>query len=931
VQDANVALKAARTKLVSELTNPGKALSKETAKLPGAIRVHKLAASDPQAAQLQAEVLAWQEHADKETNFLKNISRTFGNQVRSIHTHQALNQFLDMTAKDSRELAIKTTEMDGRQIDAAKKQGYKAIDDPRFQSYLFHPDLQKNLERYIDHVKLPHYPDLVAADGRKLALKIADHSPAQIEELMRQGYHELENPLLKSKFLVHPNIEKYSDLMSEKSKYWWGNLTDPSYMYNKMLNLEGKSIAAIMFSPLVHGLNIASRWGMGYLMNPQEMTHYLFQQGGKPWNKDEASWALRSEAYNSGLVPHHQNHSYADNLLSTMSDSLGDLEEQLPKALKADDRRGRWSQLWEDRPRPMHQVNNHFWGAVNDFGVMMYHMEKTGALKAGMLEQDAREFAARRANSWMGAVAPEDTNPLLHSVSRLLMFAPNWWRTWAELMVPMYKRAGFLGDNNYLRYRAYQSAKTVAAAVAFQKMSGEILNYLGTSSTPWAHDGHWQQQNQQQNKDKIEATGNWLGDIPGIDFFAPASDPKTGAVRTFENPFGRQQFATEQAAGMQEGTPYWQPEDTWDGMAKFVTSRTSPLLDAAFGATNIDLYQSVADHQLRAVDTAAPAGSISPGSLLTGAMMMTPVGLNFAQNVQKSSAQGSPNALESALGTRVPKSYGELFKDLGNPTLRMLFSWFTGVNSPYDTSQKTRGIKPSDQDYQRVSDLNQAYQKQMSVLSNKAWSGQITPSQWRSQYAQLAAQHGANMESLFKGSPEYVNGAEGMLNDYMGLYNDPRVLNPDGSINQDQLTNLQNQFRHDHTKDQLQQMQVLQRQNDQKYPMLAMYHKMLDNYQNWQQTWASQNNVDYATLRKETSEFASLYGDQRASQQYLRQHPELNRYERAKKTWERTPAGMLYSFFYNPSAVSNLMRSGANPTQTALRLAEGLPAVSPNG
>lgn len=954
VADANKALKAARQKLVGDLLSPGKALEKEFENDPVALQIRKLLPSDPEAAGKLAEALAWQKYADKETNFLKNISRVYANQVRAIHTHSALAQFLKMKAKDGRDLVRQA--VDDRDRGKIIEQGYKTIDDIRFSDYLFHPDLARDLNKYIDHVKLPDFPENVAADGRKLVVK--PDSANQLAALMEKGYHTLDAPLFGTvrgnhPWLFHPDVQTISDLTSAAGKYWWGRLKSPEWWWHTAIGLEGRAIAQIMFSPIVHGLNMAGRFGMAYMSNPREMTRYLLQKGAKPWNHEAEDVALRMEAFNAGLLPHARNKNYADNLLSTMSDAYGDIEDQLPKDFEqGKGRMGQVAALWHDRPRPMQKINNHFWGAVNDFGVMMYHLEKTAATKAGRAEQDAREFAARRANSWVGAVAPEDTNPLLHQVMRLLFFAPNWWRTWAELMVPIYKRAGFTSDPAYLKYAAIQGAKTAAAALAFQKLTGNALNYLATSSNPLAFDGHWQSQNQAGNQDRIEATGAWVNDIPGIDFFAPtpdvnSSDPaakaagERGAVRTFENPLGRQMFATEEAAGLQEGVgakggqdlldsikphSYWQPEDTWDGLSKFTAARLSPFFNALSGALNVDVYQSISDHQLRAIDTNSPAGSVSPASVLTAMMMMTPVGLQFAQNVQKSSAQGSTNPVASALGTKVPDSLQAAIGDLGDPTARMLWSWFTGTNAPYDSAQKTRGMKPSDQDYQRVAQLQQQYDSQMQTLGNEALAGQISPSQWRTQYASQSQQHAAQMEALFKGSPDYVNGPEGMLNDYMGLYNDSRVMNPDGTVNQEMLTQLQNQFLAQHTPEEVQQMNALKRQKDTQYPMLKLYHTMLDGYDKWQQTWATQNNVDLSTLHKDVQGYSALYGNTRASQQYLRQHPELQRYERAKTQWQRaTPAGMLYALFYSTSSAQNLLRqTGGQGRPTPTQLAERL-------
>ena len=852
VQEANQALAAARSQLVGQLTEPLRPLSAELRNDPMARAIHDLASSDPAAAAEQAKTLAAQKYADKETNFLLNVNRVMHNQVRSIHTEQALGEFTRMFTGDGKVAAIKLRPGDTRQLEEFRRQGYQHLgEDTRFRNYVFHPALTKDLQRYVNHVS----KGLRDKDGWRTALR-----------------------------------------------------------------LEGMAVAGIMLSPMVHGLNMAGRMGMAALENPIQMASYL-KNGRALWAHqwDDESWALRSEAYNSGLIPHYQGTTYADNLLSKMQDALADTEDQLPNAMRSDTRANRMREFVDPAVRAHRTVNNHFWGKVNDFGVMMYHLEKTSALRNGLEESAAREYAARRANSWMGSVAPEDTNPMLHDLSRLVLFAPNWWRTWGELMVPLYKRAGFTADPAFRKFAAYQAGKTMMAALAFQKLSGNAFNF--------ALSGHLQNQNQPGSNDKLEISNPAvLGALNASHILPSTVDPntgldaRTGARYTMENPFARQTQATERAMGLESGQKDWQPSDLSDGMGLFLTGRVSPLLNSVFGAGNVDLYQSAHDHQLRAVNPEQPAGSLSPANLLYGTLMMAPGGQQFAQQVNQQNQQGAtaPTPVESVLGTRVPRSLQEVVGDVKDPAGRTLFSWLTGTNPAYETSQRTRGQKPSDQDYQRVKTINEQYHQEMSTLSAETLAGQRTPRQWLQAYQELSRAHAAQMEALFKGSPEYANGSAGLTAQWEGLYQ--RATKSDGTLDYDELARLQNQFRQDKTPTQLQQVDAALHQADTKYPMLALYHKSQNAFRDWQSQYAQQNNLDVNQLRKETGEYSALFGDTKGQRHYLTQHPELRRYQRAKhEQWDRTPMGLTHALFYGMNAT--VMRALRARHLTASQLA----------
>src|SRR5262249_4675443 len=159
----------------------------------------------------------------------------------------------------------------------------------------------------------------------------------------------------------------------------------------------------------------------------------------------------------------------------------------------------------------------------------------------------------------------------------------------------------------------------------------------------------------------------------------------------------------------------------------------------------------------------------------------------------------------------------------------------------------------SDDEYRKVKETTAAYDRQQAVASAEALSGQMTPYQWRQQYTDASRRHEAALSALFHDSPQYVNGAEGMANKWQAIYEDPRVTKPDGSVDHRQLAELQAQFRAQHTPEEMSAMQGVLKKNSTKFPMLALYHHVLDAYDKWQEGYAQQNGLDVATLRGEIS------------------------------------------------------------------------------
>jgi len=247
----------------------------------------------------------------------------------------------------------------------------------------------------------------------------------------------------------------------------------------------------------------------------------------------------------------------------------------------------------------------------------------------------------------------------------------------------------------------------------------------------------------------------------------------------------------------------------------------------------------------------------------------------------------------------VPSSLSSTLAQVPGWGARMAFTGLLGTNPPYATAQKTRGTPMGDADYAKVKALQDQHKKQQTTLDAELTSGQMSPYKWRQAYLDENRTYQSQMQGLFHNAPEYVNGADGLVAAYQAIYDDPRVTLPDGRIDQSQLAALQAQFRSEHTPDQMKLMETALRKNDAKYPGVALYHKVLDKYDKWQENYAAQHGVDVTTLRQEIGEYNALYGDSAAQSKYLQHHRDLRAYDGAVKAqWDRSMDGMLYQLFH---------------------------------
>jgi hypothetical protein len=521
----------------------------------------------------------------------------------------------------------------------------------------------------------------------------------------------------------------------------------------------------------------------------------------------------------------------------------------------------------------------------------------------------------------MGHVTPEDTNPMLQAVLKSAIFAPAYWRTWAELLTGYYKDAGFGWSRDTMRYVVENEIKTAAAAVLFQQLSANALNL--------AFSGHTIYQNDPGNWGKVEITQPWA--IAAYNEWVNLTQPKDkqkdalidektgrdakGAKLTWENPLARQMTATEGAMGLLTSSPHVGADTFVQGFSAFAAARTSPVMQAIAALGNIDLYRSISADGARYVDPNHDTVGGNPlADLITAGADLTPFS-GIGQQIQQQIMQGNVGQVQGPFGTQIPQAVVDAFKpeSLTQDAGKAFLAGMTGVNPAYLRSSRTEGVSPTDDQYKAVHELQTQYEQRVNALSTSTLSGQMAPYQWLATYRQLSAQHAAQMQAIFLHAPEYQNGPLGLTNSWENLYD--QATDKDGVLQPDRLRELQQKWRSDHSAADYQAVQNELHHGDSKYPMLALYHKTKDAYDNWQADWCKHNGVDLSTLQSALSGWSQVYNDRNASRQWLIDHPEITQFENAKRNEfeagqsQYGEAGLMYALFFNPTAADRYLTS----------------------
>src|SRR5665213_252060 len=421
--------------------------------------IRAIADSYPEIAQAEAEAYAKEIAPDISTNPFDGIAHDI-EYLKSISAYRAVDNLLNTIGRDGRSIAVKRPVNDQRAFDALLRQGYAPINARGFHEVLVGGEYGKLLAR--------------ATRGGE-----------------RKGLKEAIKTL------------------------------DPK----ALSDIEGKAVAAIMYSPRIHGMNMAFRLGVLGTMHlfdggvlsilhgggvGEWMQAGLIQGVGKTQVGAEA---YRMEAWNARVIPPEPGTSqWADRMANTLGDHTGDADLGQTPILRdlsgsaAKDSSGARLVLGKAKDLLWGKQSD-LWSWVSDFGVMAYHLELEAAMQSGRFEASEREalqklgrafteadvkrgaqsqaeaYAGRRANSWMGHVAPEDTNPALHAIAKTVTFAPNYWRSYAELLTGIYNRAGWGWSKDTITYVVKNEIKTALAAVAFQQLSANALNIMLSGHT----------------------------------------------------------------------------------------------------------------------------------------------------------------------------------------------------------------------------------------------------------------------------------------------------------------------------------------------------------------------------------------------------------------------------------------------------------------
>src|SRR5437588_2204633 len=95
--------------------------------------------------------------------------------------------------------------------------------------------------------------------------------------------------------------------------------------------------------------------------------------------------------------------------------------------------------------------------------------------------------------------------------------------------------------------------------------------------------------------------------------------------------------------------------------------------------------------------------------------MMSPPGSQWSQQMVQ--ALNDPNAgqpTKGPFGATMPKSAASMLGSTGAMAERLMMSWLTGVNTPYQVAEKSRGKPVSDEGYARYQKAKQEYDQKLA-------------------------------------------------------------------------------------------------------------------------------------------------------------------------------------------------------------------------
>jgi hypothetical protein len=802
-------------------------------------------------------------------------------------------------------------------------------------AYAMYEFLGKELRALNAHQAVQELLHAYTPEGARLAYRRAERAAPEGYRALRSSGRSYAD------VLFHP---KFADAIDRADKH----AIDGNLALAARIGSEAKGL--IMVSPMIHAVNVVGRVLPLWLTHPIAAMDELLGRGEDPAIKaldpQERFVYRASRAMQAGVVPHKSGQDFYLNTVKEAGTALGDARMfQVPSGAQAEDaskfirQRARQMPGLVGRIQPawLQHLNDMFWGAVYKFQVFAFHVEQRAMTKRFPKMEPARVnmYAAFRANRWGGAIEPENWSQFGYHASRLLLFAPNWLRSYLELQMPRYLRGELAASPELQRYVWEQEIRSIPAMLAGQQITGNALNYLLS--------GHSIYQNQPQNRNRIEidpsnpfSPGRIAYDVlhttdpaitQGVD---PNTglNPKNGAPLTWENPFARQQTQLEQAVGAGD-------QEEPAAAETFAASHASPLVQALAQAANVDIYKTARNGAMT-MEHEDPTGW-NPGVLYPALLQFTPIGYSFGAVATQAMHEGpgphpgqTPPGGEQtwqdqwkawAHGLPLPTGMQDLVASAPDSALKTVISNALGVQTPYEKAETTKGTRLGDVQDAKLQKVLADHHKVMAEKSQDLLSGKITPAQWREWYQQYTPRYDGQLQSYFQGSPEYVNGQMGLYHQWQSLYADAELPDQSG-IDWAKLEQKQADFRAHHTDAEMTAIAAYQAQQEKDYPALRMYREVTENHRAQQRIWARQLGLTDSQMLDMVKSYGQVYGDRHATGVYIAQHPQMAVYLRLNQEWEiNSPYGRMYSLYYHTAAMRKwLAAAGETEQQGAQQL-----------
>ncbi len=771
------------------------------------------------------------------------------------------------------------------------------------------------------------------------------HGASSVPDFYRsRGYKRIDH--LGANLLYHPS---FADPLNRWYKFHEG---DSDGIFNAMVSAPSKVARhVIMWDPAWHGTNMVNRLGILYGQHPRALAQVILKARGVTGmsEKEVQEWldAQRHERLEHGGTISRANEDMAADIQKYITQQTGDIEAGLPIDHQTPIARfsklpaQAWGAVKGGDAWWQNHVNSHLWESVDLLKDFAYIVYKDDHIQRGMSEGDARLMAASKADTLGGQVSPTKWmyNPTMQKLSQTGLFAVNWWRTLPGVIFQTYDNMGMRSTPALSHAWALNVAKTAVAMALFKVASDNMLN--------WLLSGHWQFQNapgyqQSVTMDRysqggsvdLQASPNFLAGLPGgpstQQVETSAADPATGAHVTMENPFARQPNDVEKALGITEAAQqgHWSPGMAAEGASQVATARVAPLVDLLFAALNVDPYGSIKTHSARAVDPSSPSGQPSAASLAAGAMMLTPLAFQSQALLQGIDAKDGTINWGPWKGAKVP---GWLMRAFDPNDPASLFMGLLGVRGGYPTPIKTdqRGLS--------TAELNQLAQYTNDWSGPQGWlaknqtsvtGGGQSWSDFAYNYKQQSAAHANEVQGLVGGTSDYMQGADGVLSQYEAVYNDPQATDQNGDINWQYVQKQQDALQAKTDPATWRLAMATKDKQEMQFPVLHAYKNSLQNYKNFQDSYARAIGGSGEELRSLIAQAASAAN----FKEFEAAHPILTRWYAAKRDWElHSSQGFAYGMFTNNTYVMQIVQSEAPGGNVATVEAKDLPAVEKLG